>query len=128
MVHNLPNGIDTQLGTWFNEGIELSGGQWQRIALARSFFKDADLYIFDELSSSLDTISEYEIYKYASDLSEDKISIFTSHRLYNLKKINLNIIVLKNGKIIENGTHDELMCLKGHYSYLYNLQNIDSFN
>lgn len=128
MVQNLPNGIDTQLGTWFNEGVELSGGQWQRIALARSFFKNAELYIFDELSSSLDTISEYEIYKYASNLSEDKISVFTSHRLYNLKKINPNIIVLKNGELIEKGTHDELIRFKGHYSYLYNLQNKNSFN
>ncbi|MBU5425799.1 ABC transporter ATP-binding protein/permease [Tissierella pigra] len=123
MVSNLPKGIDTQLGVWFDEGVQLSGGQWQRIALSRAFLRDADCYILDEPSASLDPISEHEIFKRASDLSKDKISIFISHRLYNLRKISSKIMVLKDGRLIEYGTHEELMNLNKHYRYLYDLQN-----
>lgn len=127
MVNNLPNGIDTQLGVWFSGGVQLSGGQWQRIALSRAFLRDADCYILDEPSASLDPISEHEIFRRTSDLTRDKISIFISHRLYNLRKISSKVLVLKEGKLIEQGTHEELMSLNKHYRYLYDLQNtIDS--
>jgi len=119
----LPSGIDTQLGVWFEGGVQLSGGQWQRIALSRAFLRDADIYILDEPSSSLDPISENEIFKKTLELTRDKIGIFISHRLYNLKRIPSRIMVLKDGKLVEAGTHDELMSLEGYYSYLYNLQN-----
>ncbi|MBU5425879.1 ABC transporter ATP-binding protein/permease [Tissierella pigra] len=123
MVSNLPKGIDTQLGVWFDEGVQLSGGQWQRIALSRAFLRDADCYILDEPSASLDPVSEHEIFKRTSDLTKDKISIFISHRLYNLRKISSKVLVLKEGKLIEEGTHEELMNLNKHYRYLYDLQN-----
>ncbi|MBU5438428.1 ABC transporter ATP-binding protein/permease [Tissierella sp. MSJ-40] len=123
MVNSLPNGIETQLGVWFSEGVQLSGGQWQRIALSRAFLRDADCYILDEPSASLDPVSEHEIFQKTSDLTKDKISIFISHRLYNLRKISSKVLVLKEGKLIEQGTHEELMDLNGHYKYLYNLQN-----
>ncbi|WMM25773.1 ABC transporter ATP-binding protein [Tissierella sp. MB52-C2] len=123
MVNSLPKGIDTQLGVWFDEGVQLSGGQWQRIALSRAFLRDADCYILDEPSASLDPVSEHEIFRRTSDLAKDKISIFISHRLYNLRKISSRILVLKEGKLIEEGTHEELMNLNKHYRYLYDLQN-----
>lgn len=127
MVNSLPKGIDTQLGVWFSEGVQLSGGQWQRIALSRAFLRDADCYILDEPSASLDPVSEHEIFRRTSELTKDKISIFISHRLYNLRKISSRVLVLKEGKLIEQGTHRELMKLNKHYRYLYDLQNtIDS--
>lgn len=127
IVDNLPKGIDTQLGVWFSSGVQLSGGQWQRIALSRAFLRDADCYILDEPSSSLDPISEHEIFQRTSELTKDKISIFISHRLYNLRKISSRIFLLKEGELVEEGTHEELIELNGYYRYLYDLQNkIDS--
>lgn len=123
MINSLPNGIDTQLGVWFEEGVQLSGGQWQRIALSRAFLRDADCYILDEPSSSLDPVSEHEIFQKTSELTKDKIGIFISHRLYNLRRISSRIIVLKEGELIEEGNHVQLMNSNGHYKYLYNLQN-----
>ena len=129
MINSLPDGIDTQLGVWFGGGIQLSGGQWQRIALSRAFLRDADCYILDEPSSSLDPVSEQEIFQQASELIKGKIGIFISHRLYNLRRISSEILVLNEGNLIEKGTHDKLMELGGHYKYLYNLQNsIDLVN
>ena len=106
----------------------MSGGQWQKIALARVFLRDADCYILDEPSSALDPVSEYEIFKKTSKIAKNKISIFISHRLYNLSRIPNRILVLKEGKITEEGTHEELIKLKGYYQYLYNLQNNDGFS
>lgn len=123
MINELPNGIDTQLGVWFKKGVQLSGGQWQRIALSRAFLRDAECYILDEPSSSLDPISEHEIFQRVSNLTKNKISILISHRLFNLGKISSSILVLKEGRLIEKGSHEELMKLKGHYKYLYDLQN-----
>lgn len=127
IVSNLSNGIDTQLGVWFDEGVQLSGGQWQKIALSRAFLRDADCYILDEPSSSLDPVSEYEILKKTSELAKNRISIFISHRLYNLSRMSSRILVLREGRIAEEGTHEELIKSKGYYQYLYNLQNNDAF-
>lgn len=124
LIKNLPNGIDTQLGMWFNDGIQLSGGEWQKIALSRAFLRDADCYILDEPSAALDPVAENEIFKIASDLTKDKIIIFISHRLYNLRNLSSKIFVLKEGELIEQGNHEELMNLNKHYKYLYDLQNI----
>lgn len=123
MINKLPNGVETQLGVWFDDGVQLSGGQWQRIALSRAFLRHADCYILDEPSSSLDPVSEHEIFKRTLELTKNKISLFISHRLYNIRKVSSRIFVLKDGKLIEEGTHEELMHLNGHYKYLYDLQN-----
>ncbi|MGV8147350.1 MAG: ATP-binding cassette domain-containing protein, partial [Alkaliphilus sp.] len=123
IIKSLPKGLDSQLGTWFGEGVQLSGGEWQKIALARVFFNDADCYILDEPTSSLDPAAEHKVLLSMLELCKEKISIFVSHRLHNLSKLETRIIVLKEGRIVEEGTHESLVKANGHYKYLYTLKN-----
>ncbi|MFS0882372.1 ABC transporter ATP-binding protein [Metabacillus niabensis] len=124
-LHNLqeklPQQLETQLGRYFQDGYQLSGGQWQRIAIARAFMKNASLYILDEPSASLDPKAESDIFKKFYRLVEDKMGIFISHRYTTLRHA-FKIIVLDEGRIVEEGSHDELMNKNGVYSELYNLQ------
>lgn len=122
-VNQLPNGMDHQLGVWFDDGFQLSGGQWQRLAIGRAFLKQADCYIFDEPSSALDPVSEADVFRKTIQILDGKIGIFISHRLFNLRKFSSRILVLKDGNLVEDGTHDVLMERESHYRYLYNLQN-----
>lgn len=116
------NGIDIQMTRRFDdEGLELSRGQWQKIALARAYFKDADVLVLDEPSASLDAEAEDAIFQKIENLSKNKTSIMISHRISNARTANV-IIVLDGGKIIEKGTHEELLKLSGKYAELYNLQ------
>lgn len=118
----LPNGIDTQLTREFSdEGVELSGGEAQKIAIARAFYKDADLIILDEPSSALDPNAEYELNKSISEYSEDKTVIFISHRLSTTRHAD-RIYMFDGGRLVESGTHDELMRENGKYAYMFNLQ------
>ncbi|MCZ4247967.1 ABC transporter ATP-binding protein [Bacillus amyloliquefaciens] len=100
--------LDTQLGLWFDEGRQLSGGQWQKIALARAYFREASMYILDEPSAALDPIAEKEIFDTFFSLSKDKIGIFISHRLVAAKLAD-RIIVMDNGEIVGIGKHEELL-------------------
>lgn len=111
--------LDTQLGVWFDSGINLSAGQWQKIALARTFAKDSSIYILDEPNASMDTITEREIAKLYSDILKNKIGIIIAHRFINFTNFVDEIIVLKDGKIVERGTHDELIIKNGKYSKLF---------
>jgi len=120
-IQNLTQGYDTQLGRWFEKGQELSIGQWQRIALARGFMKDAPILIFDEPTSHIDAKAEAEIFDSIEKFRKDKIIIIISHRLKTVRTAD-KIIVLEKGKITEQGKHDELMEKNGLYATMFNLQ------
>lgn len=120
-----PNSINTTLSREFN-GIELSGGQWQRIALARCMYRNGDILLLDEPSSAIDPISESAIYKTFKDMSLGKTSIIISHRL-GITSIVDYILVLDKGKLIEYGTHDELIALNGKYKQMYISQSSGYF-
>ena len=121
-ISELPMGYDTPLMRIFEEnGIELSGGQWQKLSVARAFYKDSDILILDEPTASLDALAEEEIFKQFSVLSEGKISIFISHRLSSAVTAG-KIVVLDGGELIEMGNHDELMAKGGVYHELFSTQ------
>jgi ABC-type multidrug transport system fused ATPase/permease subunit len=122
ITHKLPNGYDTQLMRYFDRnGIELSGGQWQKLSVARAFYSDADILILDEPTAALDAIAEQDIFRRFDELRGDKTTIFVSHRLSSAT-IASKILVLENGRLIEEGTHRELMELNGKYTLLFNTQ------
>lgn len=120
-IKELPKGYQTILGKYFQEGQSLSIGQWQRISLARAFFRDADIIILDEPSSSLDAIAEIEIFKVFRELMENRITILISHRFSTIMMAD-KIYVLGEGKILEHGTHDTLMKREGKYAEMFNAQ------
>ena len=117
------NGLDTQLGMWFDEGKNLSMGQWQRVALSRAFAKDSDLYILDEPNAAMDLITEYKISKLYGEILQDKIGIIIAHKIGNIIKVVDRIIVIDNGEIIEDGNHEKLLINKGLYATLYSYNN-----
>ncbi|WP_062104327.1 ABC transporter ATP-binding protein [Bacillus niameyensis] len=120
MIQELSNGYETLLGKEFG-GQELSQGQWQKVAIARAYIRDADLLILDEPTSALDPQAEVEIYKQFRDIAKDKTTIFISHRLGICKLVD-RIIVLHDGGIVEQGSHEQLIQENGHYAHMYRLQ------
>lgn len=121
IVSELENGLDTHLGKIREGGQELSGGQWQRVAVARSLFSNAAVRILDEPTSALDPIRESEVYQEFEKLMKDKTTIFISHRLGSTKLAD-EILVIDDGAVVERGTHDELMKSNGKYAQMYELQ------
>lgn len=121
IVNNLPQKFETQIGHKFDGAHELSYGQWQRISMARSVYKDAQLIILDEPTASLDPLSEVEIFRQFSKITENKISLTISHRLGSCKFAD-KILVLKDGELIEQGSHEELINIKGEYEKMYSVQ------
>ncbi len=121
VIEKLPEGYDTMLGKWFKEGTQLSGGEWQKVALARAFMRDARVLILDEPTSALDAQAEYEVFSNFRELTQGKTAIFISHRFSTVRLAD-RIIVIENGLLIENGSHQELMLLDGRYAELFNLQ------
>ena len=121
-VKDLPNSYQTQLGTWFKDGRELSGGQWQKIALSRAFMRNqADILILDEPTASIDAKAEAEIFAHFRDLTANKISIIISHRFSTVRMAD-HIIVLDKAEIMERGSHHQLLELDGQYATLFKLQ------
>ena len=122
ILQKLRQGIDsTMTRTFDDDGVELSKGQWQKIAIARTYFKNADVIVFDEPSAALDAESEDRVFESFQDISKNKTGIMISHRI-SISKIATKVIVLDGGKIVEEGTHDELLKAGGLYAKLYNLQ------
>lgn len=121
-IRDLPAGYKTQLGTWFKDGKELSGGQWQKIALSRAFMRNqADILILDEPTAAIDAKAEAEIFEHFRDLTANKISIIISHRFSTVRRADY-IVVLEQGEILERGSHTELLHLNGQYATLFKLQ------
>ena len=121
-ISELPDGYDTPLTRIFEEnGIELSGGQWQKLSVSRAFYKKSEILILDEPTASLDAIAEQEIFNQFRELSRGKITVFVSHRLSSAVDAD-KIVVLENGKVVEEGNHEELMQRKGKYHTLFTTQ------
>ncbi|PMC36384.1 ABC transporter ATP-binding protein [Bacillus sp. UMB0899] len=121
LINKFPNGIETILGRMFINGEDLSGGQWQRIAISRALYKGGQVYVFDEPTSALDPKSELEIFEKFNDLVDNQTAIFISHRMASAK-IADKIIVMKHGEIVEIGNHESLLSKNGEYAQMYHSQ------
>ncbi len=119
----IPTALDMQLGYWFEGGKQISIGQWQKVALARTFIKNADLCILDEPNASLDVISERELSELYTELFKGKIGIIIAHRFSHIVNQTSRIIVMENGRIIEDGTHSQLMQENGTYQKMFTMQS-----
>jgi ATP-binding cassette subfamily B protein len=121
VIENLPQGYDTMLGRRWEKGQELSGGEWQKIALARAFMRKAEVLVLDEPTSALDAEAEYEVFRRFGELMEGRIAVLISHRFSTVRMAD-RIAVLSAGKVVELGSHAELIQLDGVYARLFNLQ------
>jgi ATP-binding cassette, subfamily B, bacterial len=121
-IATLPEGYHTQLGKWFRDGRELSGGQWQKIALSRAFMRTrADILVLDEPTAAMDAQAEAEVFEHFRHLAHDRITILISHRFSTVRMAD-EIVVLNRGRIVERGSHEELMRANGRYAHLFSLQ------
>jgi len=121
-IDELPKGYETQLGRWFKDGRELSGGQWQKIALSRAFMRsDADILVLDEPTAAMDAASEANVFEHFRRMSKSKMTILISHRFSTVRKAD-QIVVMHDGRITERGNHETLMAANGEYAQLFRLQ------
>jgi ATP-binding cassette subfamily B protein len=121
VIAKLPAGYDQMIGKRFRNGVELSGGEWQKIAIARAYMREAEVLILDEPTAALDARSEYEVFRRFKELSEGKTAILISHRFSSVRMAD-RILVLADGKVEAAGTHEELVAQGGSYSELFELQ------
>lgn len=123
-IAGLPMGLDQMLGLSFTRGTELSGGEWQRIAIARAYFRDPDVLVLDEPTAALDARAEAEIYDRFRDMTVNKTALLISHRLSAIRRADV-IVVIERGTVIETGSHEHLMSIDGKYAELFSLQARD---
>ena len=121
VVAKLPGGYDQMLGRRFDNGVDLSGGEWQKLALARAYLRNAQLLILDEPTAALDARSEYEVFERFAELTGGKMALFISHRFSTVRMAD-RIVVLSEGQITEDGTHERLMALGGQYAGMFEMQ------
>jgi ATP-binding cassette subfamily B protein len=120
-IRRLPQTYETMLGHWFQKGQELSGGEWQKIALARTFWREASVLVLDEPTSSLDPLAEAELFREFRALLDGRSAILISHRFSTVQMAD-RIYVLDQGRIVETGTHTALLSQAGLYAQLYQTQ------
>lgn len=121
VIAKLPKGYDQQLGRLFKQGRDLSGGEWQKVAIARAYMRDADLIILDEPTAALDAKAEAEVFSRFKSLASGKTAVIISHRFSTVRMAD-RILVLEHGGILESGSHEELLALRGRYAELFELQ------
>jgi ATP-binding cassette subfamily B protein len=121
VIENLAGGYDQMLGRRFEGGVDLSGGEWQKLALARAYLREAQVLILDEPTAALDARAEFEVFQRFNELTTDKMALFISHRFSTVRMAE-RIIVLENGSIAEEGNHDRLMARGGTYAGMFELQ------
>ncbi|HKR32674.1 MAG TPA: ATP-binding cassette domain-containing protein, partial [Terriglobales bacterium] len=121
VIRKLTKGYEQVLGRRFEGGVDLSGGEWQKIALARAYLRDAQLLILDEPTAALDAKSEHEVFQRFAELTRGKMAVLISHRFSTVKMAD-RILVLENGQIAEEGAHDQLLRHGGRYAEMFELQ------
>jgi ATP-binding cassette subfamily B protein len=121
VIARLPAGFEQMLGRRFEGGVDLSGGEWQKLALARAYLRDSQLLILDEPTAALDARSEYQVFQRFAELTAGKMALFISHRFSTVRMAD-RIVVLENGKIAEEGTHEKLTRMGGRYAEMFELQ------
>ena len=121
VLARLPDGLDQMLGRRFADGVDISGGEWQKVALARGYLRDAEILILDEPTAALDAKAEYEAFQRFTDLTQGKMAVLISHRFSTVRTVD-RIVVLEGGSIRENGNHEQLMTQGGSYAHMFSLQ------
>jgi len=121
VIHKLPRGYDQIIGKRFRTGVDLSGGEWQKIAIARAYMRDAQVLILDEPTAALDARAEFEVFRRFKELSSDKTAVLISHRFSSVRMAD-RIVVLVDGRVEAMGTHNELLAQRGRYAELFELQ------
>ena len=121
VVAKLPDGYDQMIGKRFRNGVDLSGGEWQKMAIARAYMRDAQVLILDEPTAALDARAEYEVFQRFRELSAGRSAVLISHRFSSVRMAD-RILVLSNGKVEASGTHDDLLAAGGRYAELFELQ------